>query len=78
MEATITLEYNDVKIAEAVAAAVSPDNHKTPAGMTVTTVLKGNAVTTEIMTEGKMATFIATIDDLLFCISVAEKALQTI
>ena len=78
MEATITLEYDDVRVAEAVAAAVSPDNHKTPSGMAVTTVLNHNAVTTEITAEGKIATFIATIDDLLFCASTAEKAVKTV
>jgi hypothetical protein len=74
----ITLEYDDVRGAEAVAAAVSPDNYKTPADMTVKTVLKHNVVTTEIAADGRIATFIATIDDLLFCISVAEKTLRAL
>ena len=78
LEATVTLEYDDEKTAEAVAAAVSPDNYKTPVGMTVTTARKGIAVTTEIWAEGKLATFIATIDDLLFCVSTAEKALRAV
>jgi tRNA threonylcarbamoyladenosine modification (KEOPS) complex Pcc1 subunit len=71
------LEYDDARVAKAVAAAVSPDNLKTPSDMSVTTMLNGNAVTTEIDFKGKMETFIATIDDLLFCIAVAEKAINT-
>jgi hypothetical protein len=78
LEAKVTLEYDDVQVAEAVAAAVSPDNYKTPADMTVTTTRKMNAVTTEIRTEGKIATFIATIDDLLFSVSTAEKTLRAV
>ena len=78
LEATITLEYNDVQVAEAVASAVSPDNYKTPADMTVTTTRKENSVITEIKAEGKIATFIATIDDLLFCVSLAEKTLRAV
>ncbi len=78
LEAKITLEYIDVKTAEAVAKAVSPDNFKTPAGLTVKTVRENNKVITEIKCEGKLATFNATIDDLLFCVSTAEKALKTI
>jgi tRNA threonylcarbamoyladenosine modification (KEOPS) complex Pcc1 subunit len=78
LEATVTLEYDDVRVAEAVAAAVSPDNYKTPAGMTVTTARRGNAVTTEIRAEGKIATFIATIDDLLFSVSTAEKTVKAV
>jgi len=78
LEATITLEYRDEKTAEAIANAVSPDNFKTPIGLSVKTVRKGSYVVTEIITEGKMATFIATIDDLLSSASTAEKALQVV
>ena len=75
MEATITLEYEDAKTAEAVARAVSPDNFKTPAGLSITTFRRNKKVVTEIKAEKKLATFIATIDDLLFCASTAEKAI---
>ena len=78
MEATITLEYGDAKTADAIANAVSPDNFKTPAGLFIKTVRKGSRVLTEIKAEGKLATFIATIDDLLFSVSTAEKTLRTI
>ena len=78
MEATITLEYGDAKTADAIANAVSPDNFKTPAGLFIKTERKGNHVITEVKTEGKLATFIATIDDLLFCVSTAEKTLRTV
>lgn len=76
MEATITLEYDDAKTATAIADAVSPDNFKTPPGLTVKTQRNGNKVTTDIKLEGKLATFIATIDDLLESASTAEKTLH--
>jgi len=79
LEATIKLEYGDSKTAEAVANAVSPDNFKTSIGLTIKTERKNNNVLTEIQTEEeKLATFIATIDDLLFCVSTAEKTLRTV
>jgi hypothetical protein len=78
LEATITLEYGDSKTADAIANAVSPDNFKTPAALFIKTVRKANHVLTEVKTEGKLATFIATIDDLLFCVSTAEKTLLTV
>ncbi len=78
MQATIQLEYRDEKTAEAIAKAVSPDNLKTPAGLSVTTVREKNLVITEIECDGKLATFTATIDDLLFGASTAEKAVKTI
>lgn len=77
MEAEIKLQYSDVKYAKAVAEAVSPDNIKTPSGLTVKTVQKGNSVVTNITCQRKLPTFTATIDDLLFCVSVAERTLQT-
>jgi tRNA threonylcarbamoyladenosine modification (KEOPS) complex Pcc1 subunit len=78
LEATITLEYGDAKTADAIANAVSPDNFKTPAGLFIKTERKGRCVLTEVKAEGKLATFIATIDDLLFCVSTAEKTLRTV
>jgi len=78
LEATITLEYKDEKTAEAIAQAVSPDNFKTPIGLQVKTVRENNKVITQIQCEGKLATFTATIDDLLFSASTAEKTLKII
>jgi cell fate regulator YaaT (PSP1 superfamily) len=78
LEAAVTLEYADAKTAEAVAKAVSPDNFKTPIGLQVKTVREDRKVVTEIQCEGKLATFTATIDDLLFSASTAEKTLRTI
>jgi tRNA threonylcarbamoyladenosine modification (KEOPS) complex Pcc1 subunit len=78
LEATITLEYADSQTAEAIANAVSPDNFKTPPGLTVKTERKGNQVVTEIKLEGKTSTFIATIDDLLSCVSTAEKTVGVV
>ena len=78
MEATITLEYQDPKTAAAIANAISPDNFKTPPGLTVKTLRKDNTVITEIRAEEKLATFIATIDDLLSSASTAEKALRIV
>jgi tRNA threonylcarbamoyladenosine modification (KEOPS) complex Pcc1 subunit len=78
LEATVTLEYKDEKTAKAIAQAVSPDNFKTPIGLQVKTERENNKVITHIQCEGKLATFTATIDDLLFSVSTAEKTLRTI
>ena len=78
LQATVTLEYKDEKTAEAVAEAVSPDNFKTPVGLQVKTERENNKVITHIQCEGKLATFTATIDDLLFSASTAEKTIRSI
>ena len=75
MEAVITLEYGDEKTAKAIANAVSPDNFKTPEGLFIKTFRSTNKVITEIRAEEKFSTFIATIDDLLFSASTAEKTI---
>ena len=62
----------------AVAEAVSPDNIKTPVGLQVKTTLEKTTVITNVECEGKLATFSATIDDLLFSASTAEKTLHII
>jgi len=74
LEAEITLSYKNEREAEAVVKAVSPDNIKAPPGLFIRTTRKGFKVLTWVRCETKLQTFMATIDDLLCCISVAEKA----
>jgi hypothetical protein len=78
LQARIQLEYKDEKTAEAIGKAVSPDNFKTPAGLQVKTVREANKVITIIECDSKLATFTATIDDLLFSASTAENALRAV
>jgi hypothetical protein len=75
LQAKIVLEYDDEKTAEAVAKAVSPDNLKTPRGLSIKTTRDLGKVVTSISYDGKFATFIATIDDLLFSASTAERTI---
>lgn len=76
LEAEITIVYEDERKAQAVVEAVSPDNFKAPAGLYVKTERKDNSVWTYIKCDRGLQTFIATIDDLLFAISTAEKTLK--
>lgn len=76
MEARIQLAFKNAREAEAVAKAVAPDNLKVPAGLKIETVRDGNTVLTCIVCETRLQTFIATIDDLLESVSVAEDAFK--
>ena len=78
MEATITLEYANEKIAKAVANALSPDNLKTPLNLTVKTVVEKNKVISQIKCDSTLSTFTATIDDLLSSSTTAGKALKAV
>jgi hypothetical protein len=78
LEAEIILKYKNNREAEAVSKAVSPDNVKVPPGLYVKTVRKGSNVHTIISCQTKLQTLIATLDDLLACVSVAEKSFKIV
>jgi len=74
METKIILAYRNRREAESVAKAVSPDNVKVPSGLSIKTTQRGAKVFTIIKCQTTLPTFISTIDDLLSCTSIAEKA----
>lgn len=76
MEAEVILEYKSERTAETIAHAISPDNFKAPTNLSIRTVQRSNRVVTIIKCRGKFQTFLATIDDLLFCTSTAEKTVE--
>jgi tRNA threonylcarbamoyladenosine modification (KEOPS) complex Pcc1 subunit len=79
LAAKITLEYSEEETARAVAEAISPDNTRVPKGLKIRTWIERRTVFTEIrLSENKLPTFIATIEDLLRSVSVAERAIFTI
>ena len=78
MEAEILLEYEDDDFARAIANAVSPDNSKTPKGLTVCTTCENAKVITKVNCKCKFQTFTSTIDYLLFCVAIAERSLNVV
>ncbi|UCE16091.1 MAG: hypothetical protein JSV12_00260 [Candidatus Bathyarchaeota archaeon] len=74
MEAELRISYENEREAKAVAQAVSPDNVKVPNGLSIKTTQRKFEVLTQIQCELRLQTLIATIDDLLCCVSTAEKA----
>lgn len=78
MDAKIILTYDNEMEAGSISKAVSPDNVKSPAGLSIRTQRKGASVVTVIRYDGdRIETFLSTIDDLLECIQVAEKTILT-
>ncbi len=49
---------------------------KTPPGLTVKTFRRGSSVVTIVRCEGRFETFLATINDLLAAVQVAEKVIS--
>ncbi len=76
MEAELRLFYKNEREAETVAKAVSPDNVQVPQGLFIETVQKGFEVITKVDCQNRLQTLIATLDDLLACVSVAEKTFK--
>ncbi len=78
LEAKLSLAYESELEAEAVVKAVSPDNVEVPMGLTVETVRDNCRLLAVVHCKKCLETFIATLDDLLACVSVAEKAYETV
>jgi tRNA threonylcarbamoyladenosine modification (KEOPS) complex Pcc1 subunit len=76
LEVEISIEYDDARTAEAIGNAVSPDNHGTPKGLSVKTRSEQKRVVTSIECQRSFPTFIATVDDILFSIAIAENTLR--
>jgi hypothetical protein len=78
MLAEISLSYTNIREAEAVVQAVSPDNVNIPTGLAIKTTKKGRRVWIQIVCVTRLQTLMATIDDLLSAVSIAERAISAI
>jgi len=75
MRANIRCVYDQESFALAVASALCPDNFQAPRDIRIRTARHGKQVVTNITMDGKIETFLATLDDLLSCTSTAESVL---
>jgi hypothetical protein len=74
LKAIIKLIYRTPKAAKSICEAVSPDNNKVPKDLFIETSSTGNEIFILIIYLGNnLLTFQSTIDDILACISAAEK-----
>lgn len=78
-EAKITLTYRGRREAESICGGVSPDNFNRPKDLFIETWVSGESVITYVRYNGeKIETFLSTIDDLLSCVAVAERAISAV
>jgi hypothetical protein len=78
LQAELSFVYETEREAKAAVDSVSPDNIETPPGLAVETVRKDRHLLASVHCEKSLETFIATLDDLLACISVAERTFATV
>ena len=75
MQANVVCGYKKREAAKAIAAAIQPDNIQAPEGVRVKTRVDIARITTLVELDGRIETLLATLDDLLACISTAEDVL---
>jgi len=75
MRAIIRIDAAGRKEAMAMAKSLHPDDATCPPGLRVRTIPRGKRIVSTIDCRGKLETFVATVDDLLSALQVAEKSL---
>ncbi|HDM89413.1 MAG TPA: hypothetical protein ENG65_05430 [Candidatus Bathyarchaeota archaeon] len=79
VETRISLVYGEEREAEAILKSISPDNIDLPKGLMIRTFTEKRKLIALITYDGdSLLTLRSTIDDLLSCISVAEKTLSSL
>ena len=78
LEVEFFFHYETRREAESIDKAISPDNIKVPLGLAIETKRKKCLFQATVKCEKTLNTFISTLDDLLACISVAEKTFQVV
>ena len=75
-EAELILKYPNEKTAKAVAEAVNPDNIQAPEGLKLVVNRKRDELNIKVRCSKGVGSLLSTLDDLLSCLSAAEKALN--
>jgi len=79
VETRISLVYGEEREAEAILKSISPDNIDLPKGLMIRAFTeKSNLIALLTYDGDNLLTLRSTIDDLLSCISVAEKTLSSL
>jgi len=77
-EAHLRLSYSSEGEAKAIYDAVAPDNKPLPPGLKIEMALDGRELLIDVSCLRGLESLWATLDDLLSCIQVAERALRAI
>ncbi|MBM3291653.1 hypothetical protein FJY84_03135 [Candidatus Bathyarchaeota archaeon] len=75
-EISMTIKYPNEEIAKTIINAVNPDNFQAPKDLKITMSMSNAEISIEIKGSKSIGSLLNTIDDLLECISTAEKVLK--
>ena len=76
IDATLRLGTKNERVSRPLVQAVEPDNEEV--GLTITGRATRRDATFQILFDGKIETFISTLDDLIQCVQAAERTLNSI
>lgn len=75
-EISMRIKYPNEEIAKTIINAVDPDNFQAPKDLKITMSMSNAEILIEIKSSRSIGNLLNTIDDLLECISAAEKVLK--
>lgn len=75
-EAELILRYHDEETAQAIAEAINPDNLQAPEGLKLIVDRSGDELSIKVRCSKGIGSLLSTLDDLLSCLSAAEKTLS--
>ncbi len=73
--AVIEIVYADTETAHFILEAISPDNLKSPQGISIETRVEGNILKIIVSCTRGVGSLTSTMDDLLSCVQAAERAI---
>ena len=76
VESSILIKYPNSDIAQTILNAVNPDNFQAPKDLRITMTISDDIIMININSSKGIGSLLNTIDDLLGCISAAEKVLN--
>jgi len=78
VESSILIKYSNSDIAKTILNAVNPDNFLAPKDLRITMTISDDTILININSSKGIGSLLNTLDDLLECISVAEKVLNSL
>lgn len=75
-EAELRIRFRDRSKAEAILKALEPDNRTAPEGLTVEGVVSDSTLVVRVRTSLGVGTLLNTLDDLIICLSAADRGIE--
>jgi tRNA threonylcarbamoyladenosine modification (KEOPS) complex Pcc1 subunit len=78
IRARVDLIFGDMRTAQVVYQAISPDNHPLPRGLELKAAFENTTIVMEIICHRPLQSLLATLDDILRMAALAENMAETV